>query len=153
MDLILWRHAEAAESEGESADLDRPLTARGERQAARVAHWLERQLSAGTRVIASPARRARQTAAALDRRASTVEALAPGASAEDVLQAARWPDSREPVLVVGHQPALGLVAAKLLAGTAQPLLLKKGAVWWFRQRKRDGEEGVVLISVRSPDTV
>lgn len=153
MDLILWRHAEAAEAEDASEDLERPLTSRGERQAARVAHWLERELSAGTRVIVSPARRARQTAAALDRRSSTVEALAPGASAEDVLEAARWPDSREPVLVVGHQPSLGLVAAKLLTGTSQPLALKKGAVWWFRQRKRDGEEDVVLVCVRGPDTV
>mgnify|MGYP003341424657 CR=1 FL=1 len=33
---------------------------------------------------------------------------------EDLLAAARWPDSNEPVLVVGHQPTLGVAAAQLL---------------------------------------
>jgi len=37
MDLILWRHAEAFEAEGEEADMNRSLTPRGERQAARMA--------------------------------------------------------------------------------------------------------------------
>ena len=37
MDLILWRHAEAQEPEGAMTDLDRPLTRRGEKQAARMA--------------------------------------------------------------------------------------------------------------------
>ena len=48
MDLILWRHAEAEDwAEGdpqESRDLARSLTPRGEKQAARMANWLDRQL-------------------------------------------------------------------------------------------------------------
>jgi len=49
MDLILWRHAEAHEQDAAESDLDRALTAKGERQAARVAAWLNRQLPATTR--------------------------------------------------------------------------------------------------------
>jgi len=151
MDLILWRHAEAIDAADDGVDLDRALTTRGERQAARVAHWLNQHLPATTRVLVSPARRAQQTAQALERKFKTVAAVGPAATAQDVLAAARWPDAREPVLVIGHQPTLGHVAAYLMAGVVQPWSVKKGAVWWLRRRARDGDERTVLVTVRSPD--
>jgi phosphohistidine phosphatase len=153
MDLILWRHAEAVESADAAGDLERPLTLRGERQAARMAAWLNQQLPATTRILASPARRTQQTALALERKFRTVPALAPDASVTALLEAARWPDAKEPVLVIGHQPTLGLVAAQLLSGAAQPWAVKKGAVWWLRSREREGEGQVVLVNVISPDQV
>ena len=55
MDLILWRHAEAEDEREGLPDLDRALTPRGEKQAARMAAWLERQLPEGTRIASSPA--------------------------------------------------------------------------------------------------
>ncbi len=153
MDLILWRHAEALEMREVEDDLDRALTPKGERQAQRMASWLNRQLPSSTRVIASPARRAQQTAAALDRKVKTSPALAPDATVEALLHAVRWPDAREPVLVVGHQPALGLTAAYLLAGQAQAWPVRKGAVWWLRARLRDGELQVVLHAVVASELV
>jgi phosphohistidine phosphatase len=153
MDLILWRHAEAVELGVEAGDLERPLTSRGERQAARMAAWLNQHLPATTRVLASPARRTQQTALALERKFRTVPALAPDASVAAVLEAARWPDSRGPVLVVGHQPTLGLVASTLLTGSAQALAVKKGAVWWLRTREREGEGQVVLVTALAPEQV
>ena len=57
MDLILWRHAEAEEAADGGDDLERALTSRGEKQAARMAGWLDRQLPEGLRVLASPAKR------------------------------------------------------------------------------------------------
>jgi phosphohistidine phosphatase len=153
MDLILWRHAEAVEVEADLDDLARPLTARGERQAARMATWLNQHLPATTRVLASPARRSQQTVAALERKFRTVPALAPDSTVPALLDAVRWPDAKEPVLVIGHQPTLGLAAAWLLAGVAQPWSVKKGAVWWLRQRERDGDGQVVLVTVRGPENV
>jgi phosphohistidine phosphatase len=153
MDLILWRHAEAVESGEHLADLDRPLTSRGERQAARMAAWLNRQLPATTRVLASPARRTQQTARALERKFRTVPLLAPDATPDAVLEAARWPNAREPVLVIGHQPTLGLIAAQLLTGAAHELAVKKGAVWWLRSREREGEGQVVLVAALTPEQV
>ena len=154
MDLILWRHAEAHEPAEGQEDEDRPLTAKGERQAQRMAKWLNQQMPASARVLASPARRAQQTAAALDRKIKTVPALATDGSVEGLLHAVRWPDAREPVLVVGHQPTLGLVAAYLLAGQPQAWTVRKGAVWWLRGRERDGEKvQVVLHAVVSPELV
>ena len=153
MDLILWRHAEALEAEDGSEDLDRALTARGERQAARMATWLNQHLPATTRILASPARRTQQTAAALERKFKTVAALAPDGSVPGLLTAARWPEAKEPVLLIGHQPTLGLTAAYLLAGVVQPWSVKKGAVWWLRRRDRPGDDQTVLVTVRGPENV
>jgi phosphohistidine phosphatase len=104
-------------------------------------------------VLVSPARRAQQTARALERKFKTVPVLAPEGSVPELLASTRWPESREPVLVVGHQPTLGLAAATLLAGDAQVWTLRKGAVWWLRSRDREGERKVVLVAVRSPEHV
>ena len=151
MDLILWRHAEAFELPEGADDLDRALTAKGERQAHRMADWLNRRLAHTTRVLVSPARRAQQTAKALDRPFKTLPALAPDGSGEALLLAARWPDGPEPVLVIGHQPTLGLVAAHLLADVPQAWAIKKGAVWWLRNRDREGLAQVVLQAMQAPD--
>ncbi len=153
MDLILWRHAEAVESGDELQDHERPLTSRGERQAARMAAWLNQQLPATTRVLASPARRTQQTALALERKFRTLPALAPDASVTAVLEAARWPEAKEAVLVIGHQPTLGLVASQLLSGAAQPWAVKKGAVWWLRSREREGNGQVVLVATLTPEQI
>ena len=151
MDLILWRHAEAFDAGEDGDDLGRPLTAKGERQAQRVGAWLGRQLPAGAKVLVSPALRAQQTAAVLDRKIKTVDALAPGGTVDALLQAARWPDAREAVLIVGHQPTLGSAAAALLAGQAQTWTVRKGGVWWLRGRERGGELQVVLHAVVGPE--
>lgn len=151
MDLILWRHAEAFEMRELQDDLDRALTPKGERQAQRVAAWLNRQLPASTRVLVSPARRAQQTAAALDRKFKTVPVLAPAGDVDGLLRAVRWPEAREPVLVVGHQPTLGLAAAYLLSGQAQAWSVRKAGVWWLRAREREGTLQVVLQAVVAPE--
>jgi phosphohistidine phosphatase len=151
MDLILWRHAEAQpEVEGEN-DLARTLTAKGERQAHRMAEWLNQRLAQSTRILVSPAVRCQQTVRALERNFKTVAALAPDATAEAVLKAARFPGGTEPVLIVGHQPTLGMVAAKVLSGEPRPWPIKKGAVWWLRERDREDDSQVVLQAVIAPD--
>lgn len=151
MDLILWRHAEAELLREGGTDLERCLTRKGERQAIRMAEWLNRRMAASTRVLVSPAQRTRATAAALGRELRILPSLAPDASVADLLAAARWPVSNEPVLIVGHQPTLGLLAAQLLTGNPQPWAVKKGAVWWLRSRLREGQQEVVLQAVQGPD--
>jgi phosphohistidine phosphatase len=150
MDLILWRHAEAEPGE---PDLGRRLTAKGIQQAERMAEWLDRHLPATARVLSSPADRAQQTAQALKHKFRVVPELAPGASPAAVLAAAGWPDAREPVLVVGHQPTLGEVAALLLSGDEAPWSIRKGAVWWLSNRVRGGMALTVLKVVIGPDFV
>lgn len=153
MDLILWRHAEAEEEAEGGDDLARSLTARGEKQAARMAGWLDRHLPEGTRVLCSPARRCEQTALALGRKYKLRQELAPGATVAAVLEAAQWPSAKQPVLVVGHQPVLGELIAQLMAMNGGSCPVRKGAVWWLRTRERDGHEQTVLWAVQAPDSV
>ena len=152
MDLILWRHAEAFELQnGSGDDLERALTPKGERQAQRMAEWLNHRLAHSTRILVSPAVRTQQTAKALDKSFKTLAALAPDAAPDAVLKAVRWPDASEPMLVIGHQPTLGQVAALLLSGQPQDWSVKKGAVWWLRRRDREGVVDTVLQAVQAPD--
>lgn len=151
MDLILWRHAEAEEASGGMDDTARPLTPRGEKQAARMAAWLDRQLPEGLRVLASPARRTEQTANALGRKFKMRAELLPGGSVEELLELAQWPRARGAVLIVGHQPVLGQVIAQLMGLRAPECAVRKGAVWWLRQRKRLEHCETVLMTVQSPE--
>ena len=149
MDLILWRHAEAEEGK---ADLERELTPKGRKQAARVAEWLLQRLPTHYAVIASPAARAQQTAEALGARVKTAKDIAPGASVAKLLEAAQWPEHKGTVILVGHQPDLGRAAAYLVSGSqAESWSLKKGALWWLSSRTRDDESQVVVRAVVSPD--
>ena len=151
MQLILWRHAQAEDGKN---DLERELTTKGRKQAVKVAVWLRKRLPAKYRVLARPAVRARQTAAALGMEVSVVERLAPGASVKDVLEAAGWPDSADAATVIaGHQPTLGRVAAQLVSGSSAEWSVRKGGLWWLEYRRRGGESEVVVRAVLSPDLV
>ena len=157
MELILWRHAEAEDFA--TADLARRLTPRGERQAARMADWLGSRLgdlaqrTSQWHVIASPAVRAQQTATALGLPIETIPLLAPDAPAEALFHAAGWPTNSRNVIVVGHQPTLGMVAGRLINGGDGYVSVRKGAIWWFRQKGRDGDSKAVLVAMASPDTI
>ena len=150
MDLILWRHADAAPG---SRDLERKLTAKGRKQAERVGAWLSARLPGSYAVLASPARRTRETADALGVRYKIVESLAPGAAPGDILEACGWPSHKGAVVVVGHQPDLGRVAALLTSGTEADWSVKKGGLWWLSNRERDGETEVVVRAVLAPDLI
>ena len=151
MDLVFWRHAEAIDLELVGDDMLRTLSPRGEKQAQRMAAWLDRQLPAGTKVFSSPALRAEQTAKALDRTYKVNAALAPLAGVDELLQLVNWPHASTCVLVVGHQPTIGQAIAQLLAMPGQTCVVKKGAVWWLRYRERHGEVETTVLSVQSPD--
>jgi phosphohistidine phosphatase len=151
MDLIFWRHAEAFEPLEGQDDLTRTLTPRGEKQAKRMAEWLDRQLPEGVKVLVSPAQRTLQTAMALDRKYKIREELAPNAEPDKVLLAAGWPDAKMPILIVGHQPTLGQIIAALMGLSVQDCTVRKGAVWWLRSRLRDGVRQTVVVTVQNPD--
>jgi phosphohistidine phosphatase len=148
MELILWRHAEADYTE---PDMTRALTSKGRKQALKTGEWLARKLPESCRILVSPATRAVQTAQALDRKFKIVPALAPEVTAEDILRAANWPNSKEPVLIVGHQPTLGQVVALLIGGPPQGWNIRKGNAWWIAQKERGDSASTYLKGVMSPD--
>ena len=148
MELILWRHCDA---EAAAPDASRRLTPRGHAQAHRMAGWLTTRLPAACRMLVSPAVRAQQTAAALRRPFETARELAPGATAADVLRIAGWPEAPGTTLIVGHEPTLSQVAARVLSDEAAGWSLDKGAVVWLATPD-DGETVVVKVEI-GPDSV
>ena len=153
MDLILWRHAEAYDAEPGESDLQRSLTPKGQKQARRMADWLTSQLPEGCKILVSPALRTLQTVEPLGRKFKIMPELAPGADPAAVLQAVNWPHAKEPVLVVGHQPTLGQVAALLLSGRPQEWEMKKANAWWLVQRDPQDPYSLYLKAVMAPDLV
>lgn len=151
MDLILWRHAEAEEGGFDRPDLERCLTPRGNKQASGVACWLRRHLPAGCRILASPAVRTRQTCDALGLAYEIEPRIGPAAAIADVIAAADWPAAGGAVLVVGHQPTLGRLAAMLMAGIDADWSVKKGGLWWLSRRKRATDDRTVLRAVLGPE--
>jgi phosphohistidine phosphatase len=144
MDIILWRHADA---ESGLPDLQRSLSAKGQTQARRMGEWLDAQLPDSCKILVSPARRTLQTAEALGRKFKPHPDLAPGFDAGDILKAANWPGARESVLIVGHQPTLGQLAALLLTGEEQDWDFGKASVWWFSQSEPGDAASVYLKAV------
>lgn len=151
MDLILWRHAEAHTLLEGGNEMARSLTSRGEKQAARMASWLDRQLPELTRILVSPARRTEQTAMALSRKYKICPELAPDGNVAQLLELVQWPEAKGCVLVVGHQPTIGQTIAQLLGLNSSECTVKKGAVWWLRHREREAHSQTVVVTVQTPE--
>lgn len=154
MHIILWRHADAEDNAVD--DLARALTPRGLKQAAKTAAWLKSQIGESlphVRVIVSPALRAVQTAQALNVPFDVDETLAPDAAPQAILTAAGWPNAKRNALIVGHQPTLGMVAARLLNNADGYVSVRKCAVWWFATRERDGRREAVLKAMTDVESL
>lgn len=119
MRLYLVRHADA--EPGDPDELRR-LTPAGRAQARALGRRLAEAGVMPDVVLSSPLLRARETAEEIARatgaQAEPVEQLQPGAGAEDVEAAVAGRGER--VVVVGHQPDCGLIAAALGDGQAPP---------------------------------
>lgn len=148
MELILWRHAEAEDG---VPDNSRPLTEKGRRQAKGMAHFLSGRLPPNTRILVSPAVRAQETATALTSHFITAPNIGVNATPQTAIATAGWPKTEGSVLLVGHQPWMGELAALLMTGRADIWSIKKGAVWWFSGREREGDFQTVLRLVIAPD--
>ncbi len=116
--LLIMRHGEAGPG---SPDAERELTPRGLQQVRRVAQWLSRRDDlAGLRLLASPYRRARQSAAVLGEslgvEVETLSIITPDDSPHAV---ADWllelPQGR-PLMLVSHMPLVGALAGVLVEG-------------------------------------
>lgn len=110
--LLVFRHAHARRRKPGVEDHERPLSARGERDSARMGRWLADEDLVPGLVLASSAVRAADTA----RRAGEAggfadrirtEAELYGADPEDCLEIVRrHGDPHERVMLVGHNPTM-----------------------------------------------
>ena len=140
MDLILWRHADAVDH---FSDLVRELSAKGKKQAGKMADWLAPQLADDATLIASGALRAQQTLAAVGRDFRIETKLNPGAHPQSYLQLA----SEGTTVIVGHQPEIGRAISLLLNGEDRAISVKKASLWWFVGQHGQWE----LRTMQSPD--
>ena len=116
--LTLLRHAKSSWDDPVSRDFDRPLNPRGRRAARTVAQEMRALGLAFDRILASPARRVRET---LDEVEAAFGPLDPQwderlylASRETLLEIVRETgDEVERLLLVGHNPGLELLALAL----------------------------------------
>jgi phosphohistidine phosphatase len=116
--LHLLRHAKSSWNEPELADHDRPLAGRGRRAADAMGRHLAASGVAPELVLCSTARRARETWERIEPSlAGTPVRYEPelyGASAATLLERVRGvPDDVGSVMLVGHNPAMELLAADL----------------------------------------
>lgn len=116
--LHLLRHAKSSWKQPELADHDRPLAGRGRRAADRMGEHLRENAIAPDLVLCSTARRARETWERIEPTlAGTPVRYEPelyGASAMTLLERVRGvPDDVASVLLVGHNPAIELLASDL----------------------------------------
>jgi phosphohistidine phosphatase len=155
-DLILWRHAEAEDVSASGKDTDRALTARGRKDAAKMAKWLDKHLPADTVVLCSPAKRCQETAAALSvlnqDKIKTEDFLSVESNVERIAFALPSYYSAKALLLVGHQPNLGLLIVKLLGLHQSAGVVKKGSVWWLRQRLVGGDLKYYIYAVQQADS-
>jgi phosphohistidine phosphatase len=153
-DVILWRHADA---EPGIPDMQRALTRKGEKQARRVAHWLDDRIPLTAIICSSPAKRAQQTALALarlkPREFIMADAFSPSTGTDVALGALRSFDRGRMVVVVGHQPTLGELAARLLHAHDEDWPIRKGALVWLAEKEGEAGAEVVLRAAISPDLV
>jgi phosphohistidine phosphatase len=132
-ELHLIRHG-LAEERGEAwpDDSKRPLTAEGISRLRQSARGLARLGVSFDVILTSPLVRARQTAAAVAAvyqprpQVATADSLAPGGAYQALLAELEKQARRTRIALVGHEPGIGELAARL-AGFRHPLEFKKGA--------------------------
>jgi phosphohistidine phosphatase len=136
MKIAFVRHAIAEAREAfvaaGNADELRPLTGRGRRKMYRAAAGLRLLLPSIDLLVSSPLLRAVATAEILaahydDLRVVQSAELAPGVATGDCLQWLQAQRGADTIVLVGHQPDLGLLVSYLLTDNLRPCIeLKKG---------------------------
>lgn len=117
--LIVMRHAKSSWADPGQRDLDRPLNKRGRRAAELMAGWLRENGFRPDQALVSSARRTQETWAGL----VAILGAAPTcylpeiyhAGPDQILDVVRRNAEGDTVLVLGHQPGIGLFARKMLA--------------------------------------
>lgn len=131
MNLYFLRHGIAEDAHGAMRDADRALTGDGREQLADIARTLGRLGVKPDLILSSPLVRARQTAEivapVLGSPMEIADELQPGCTLDD-LQRVLGPFSRESIMLVGHEPDLSSMAARLINADEQGIVLKKAGL-------------------------
>lgn len=149
--LVVVRHAKAEKGVPRVRDADRPLAPRGERDAPEMARRLARAGASPDALVASPARRALETARLIARELDfpwkeiAGDRRVYGADADGLLEVVReTPTGHECLMLVGHNPGVTELAQALLPGfreelpTAAVVVIDLPADTWAVVRRGSG---------------
>lgn len=160
VELLLLRHGIAEERGGAVPDAARALTARGRERSRAVLHRLGERGLRGGRLISSPLRRARETAelvldAGLAPALELAECLAPGGEPLPLLPSwletlASPPGERPRLILVGHEPDLSRLAARLIGAPPASLSLRKAGLAVLRLPRSAAPGEATLRLLLSP---
>lgn len=119
MEIYLMQHGQAF---SEEADPERSLTPEGENQIGASSHALQKIGVGFDLIVASPKKRARQTAEIVARRLDypiddikVTETLQPTAPAQEAIAFLKTHEDKRWILLAGHLPSLGEIASDLLS--------------------------------------
>lgn len=119
-ELILLRHAHAESAADGQDDIDRPLSRQGLAEAEAAGQWLKQHGYVPDRIVASTARRTRETLEQVLQALGYVEQLQDAriydATPGTLMQVADEHRAHNRVLMVGHNPGLEQMAALLASG-------------------------------------
>ena len=152
--VLLARHAKAEARSlvgpGPKSDARRPLTDAGRKRMRGAAKALHGLVPAVDAIASSPLIRALETAEILAERYDDLavvelKALSPGGSDRELLDWLREQPQDAVVVLVGHEPDLGLLASWLLTGKKSAFApLRKGAACLIRFAEAPAAGGGVL---------
>ncbi len=146
--LVLMRHAKSAWDNADLPDIDRPLSARGQKTAPAMGERLKRAGYRPDVILCSTARRARETldliAGDLPKKAKVehLKELYMAVPREMLNVITKVPDGAETVMLIGHNPGIGSLAS-WLAGEGDSELLAK-------IRRKFPTAGVAVITFDVP---
>lgn len=144
MEIYLVRHAEAIERAEGIEEETRWLTKKGRKAMQKAASRLRKKRVRPDLIITSPLTRAVQTAellmADLGGRAELMadSRLGPGGTAEHVVALLSSRTTCDSIMLVGHEPLLGQIAA-LLLGKERVAGLAKGSCLCLETREKPGK--------------
>jgi phosphohistidine phosphatase len=140
MMILLFRHGHAIDETPGLGDAARSLSGKGRKTTRKVARWLARRdrKLRPTDIWTSPLVRAVQTAEiaaealGLSDEVTVHAELQPGSNADDLMRKLAEHRGTGPLMLVGHEPDLSVVAALLLGERSYPGLKKSGilAIEW-----------------------
>ncbi|HEU4339687.1 MAG TPA: phosphohistidine phosphatase SixA [Planctomycetota bacterium] len=149
MKVIIARHGAAEDKADSKEDADRILTAEGREQADLLGRVIAATLGTVEGLWTSPLMRALQTAGIASKRIKIKPEIEPNLGIGGDIEQLCWKLHREAlgtVMLVGHQPDLGRLAARLL-GFVSEVSLKKGGVCIVETRDPAKQVGRALASL------
>jgi phosphohistidine phosphatase len=154
MIILLLRHGHAIDEAPGLGDAERALSGKGRKVTRKVARWLARRKKElrPVEIWTSPLVRAVQTAEIAAEALELADEvfvhaeLSPGGNPDTLMRKLSEHTDAGPVMLVGHEPDLSVIAALLLGVQSYPGLKKSGvvAVEW------EGHGPAKLLVERSP---